>query len=145
MLCLSAVVIPVMLDTSTQPSNLVRQWARLYHYGHIEMPALCVGATGLFGYIAQSMRYAQREQWSMFAIAGVTTIAMVPFTWIFMAPTNNALFRMETTPSEVDASVDLSEVQELVVRWAWLHATRSLFPMIGGVLGLIGVLRELGR
>ena len=145
MVCLSAVVIPVMLDTNTKSSSLVGQWARLYHYGHIEMPALCIGATSLFGYGAQIKRGAQRPQWSTYALAAATTIAMVPFTWIFMAPTNNILFRMEAMPSEVEASVDLSEVRGLVVRWAWLHAMRSLFPMTGGVLGLTGVLRELSQ
>lgn len=139
---LSTVVVPVLLDTNTESAHLLRQWVRLYHYGHILMPAVCVATCGLYGYAALSKRALLRREWLLYAVAGVTTISMVPFTWAMMAPTNNILFGMEASTT---ASVaDLGAVQELVVRWAWLHAVRSLFPLAGVIVGLTSVLIELG-
>ena len=52
----------------------------------------------------------------LYTAAGATTITMVPFTWLMMAPTNNTLFRLEALASAMASAVDLSAVQELVVR-----------------------------
>lgn len=144
MMSLSTIVIPVFLDTDTESTRLVRQWARLYHYGHLYMPAVSVAVTGLYGYAALRKRASNRKQWLIYAAAGATTITMVPFTWLMMVPTNNTLFRLEALASATASAVDLSTVQELVVRWAWLHVVRSVFPLVGAILGLVGVLRELG-
>ena len=141
---LSTIVIPVFLDTDTESTRLVRQWARLYHHGHLYMPAVSVAAIGLYGYVALRKRASNRKQWLIYAAAGATTITMVPFTWLMMVPTNNTLFRLEALASATASAVDLSTVQELVVRWAWLHVVRSVFPLVGAILGLVGVLRELG-
>jgi hypothetical protein len=73
----------------------------------------------------------------VFAVAGATTILMVPFTWIFMAPTNNTLFRLENE-SKVASVANLAEAQELVIKWSWLHVVRSLFPLAGAILGTTG-------
>ena len=141
---LSAIGIPVFLDTDTNSTHLLRQWARLYHYGHIYMPSISVAATGLFAYGALRKRASNRKQWLIYAAAGATTITMVPFTWVMMDPTNNTLFRLEALASATASAVDLSAAQELVVKWAWLHVVRSVFPMVGAILGLVGILQELG-
>ncbi|KAA6412020.1 MAG: noranthrone monooxygenase [Lasallia pustulata] len=141
MMSLSAIVVPVFLDTDTESTHLVRQWARLYHYGHLYMPAVSVAATGLYGYVALRKRASNRNQWFIYAAAGATTITMVPFTWLMMAPTNTTLFRLEALASATASAVELSTVQELVVRWAWLHVVRSVFPLVGAILGLVGVLQ----
>jgi hypothetical protein len=145
MLCLSAIAVPVFLDTDTDSGHLVRQWARTYHYGHIILPAVCIATCGLYAYIGLNKRAAGRKDWRTWAAAGVATIAMVPFTWVIMTPTNNTLFRLEAASvlaSEPPA--DLGAVRELVVRWSRLHATRSLFPLVGAVVGFRGLLHDLG-
>jgi hypothetical protein len=145
MLCLSAIAVPVFLDTDTDSGHLVRQWSRTYHYGHIILPAVCIATCGLYAYIGLNKRAARRKDWRTWAAAGVATIAMVPFTWVIMTPTNNTLFRLEAASvlaSEPPA--DLGAVRELVVRWSWLHATRSLFPLVGAVVGFRGLLHNLG-
>ena len=144
---LSTIAIPVFLDTDTESAHLIRHWARLYRYGGLYMPGLSVAATGLYGYAALRKRASNRKkQWSTYAAAGAATIAMVPFTLLVMAPTNNTLLRLEALTSTEPAPmvVGLSTVQGLVVRWAWLHAVRSVFPLVGAILGLVGVLQELG-
>ncbi|KAJ5592636.1 hypothetical protein N7537_009540 [Penicillium hordei] len=137
MVCLSGVAIPVFLDTDTDAAHLVRQWVRVYHYGHIYMPALCLATCGLYGYIALN-----RLQRRIYVLAGLSTIAMVPFTWIFMAPTNNTLFHLDGLDNL--SSIELAAVQDIVIRWSWLHLFRCLSPIVGVLLGFTGLLQELG-
>ncbi len=139
MISLSAFVVPVFLDTNKTAEHMLRQWVRLYHYGHIYLPALCIATCGLYGYAVLRRRAAGSKQWSRYALAALLTIAMVPFTWMAMSPTNNILFRLEGSGSPVD----LDLVRGLVVKWAWLHVTRSLSPLFGAYLGFKGLVREL--
>lgn len=138
---LSMLAIPVLLDTTTQPSQLINQWVRIYHYGHQIFPAMAITTCLLYGYTAFSKR-AARSRWRVFAVAGATTLSMLPFTWIFMLRTNNALFgaQMESKAGRV-ASWD--EAQNLVMTWSGLHFVRSLLPLMGAVLGLLGTCQVL--
>lgn len=136
---LSVIDIPVVLSTATQSSHLLQHFMRLYDIGHKMMPSLAITTCLLYGYTASSTRAAGRSGLPH-VIAAVTTISMVPFTWLIMAPTNNALFRMHADP----AAADLGEVRRLLVRWAQLHAVRSLFPLAGAVLGFRQVLKQVG-
>lgn len=138
---LSAFVIPVLLDTNEDAYQIVRQWSRLYHYGHIYLPALCILTCGLYGYAGVTRRAEKRSTWSRYAMAAVSTIAMVPFTWVVMTPTNNTLFQLEAAK---EAS-DLGFVRGLVVKWAWLHVTRSFTPLVGAILGFSGLRQDLRR
>lgn len=130
MMSLSALVVPVLLDTIDDETQMLRQWARLYHYGSIYMPALCVATCSIYGYVARSKR-AAISPWSRYALAAVSTFGMVPFTWWVMVPTNNALFELHRS----EESTDLGLVRVLVVKWAWLHVLRSLYPLFGVFLG----------
>lgn len=145
MISLSAITIPVFLDTDTDPTHLLRHWARLYHYGHIYMPTVCVTTCGLYAYTALSKRVSSRIQWRIYAIAGVTTITMVPFTWLIMVPTNDKLFQLKALGETTASEVDMNNVQDIVMTWVWLHVIRSLFPLVGAILGLLAVLQEVGR
>ncbi|ORY69643.1 uncharacterized protein BCR38DRAFT_333493 [Pseudomassariella vexata] len=149
MASLSTMVTPLFLDTDNEPAQLLRHWARLYHYGHLALPALSVATCGLYGYTALSKRASGRANWRRYAVAGAMTIAMVPFTWYVMVPTNNTLFRLEASARKSESGsgslAELSVIQELVVRWAWLHIGRSVFPLIGAIMGLSGLVQELGR
>ncbi|KAF2111955.1 hypothetical protein BDV96DRAFT_602435 [Lophiotrema nucula] len=124
------------------PTQLLRQWVRMYYYGHIGMPALCVATVGLYGHAA----LCDQRQRPKYSAAAATTLAMVPFTWVVMAPTNNILFGWETeaTARIITSGVDLKAVQAIVVRWAWLHLARSVFPVVGVFLGFRAILQELG-
>lgn len=133
---LSLMAVPVFLDATTDPAQLFHQWTRMYHYGHQLMPTMAVATCLLYGYSSISKRAAGRR-WAMFAVAGMTTVVMLPFTWIVMAPTNNTLFRLEGE-SKVAAVTSLGEAQELVSKWRLLHFVRSLFPLAGALLGLTG-------
>jgi hypothetical protein len=102
------------------------------------MPALCVATCGVYAYAAIDQK---GRAGSRYILAALSTIAMVPFTWLIMAPTNNTLFRLESLGSTV---TDLTVARGLLVKWAWLHAVRSLSPLLGVYLGFTGVVQELG-
>ncbi|KAK3291288.1 uncharacterized protein B0H64DRAFT_378039 [Chaetomium fimeti] len=138
MISLSAFAVPVFLDTNRSADHTVRQWVRLYHYGHIYLPALCVATCGLYGYAAVTKRAGGKKEWTRYVLAAVSTFAMVPFTWLIMTPTNDTLFGLEASGS----AQDLDHVRGLVVKWAWLHVTRSLFPLVGAFIGFKTLLHE---
>lgn len=138
MFSLSAITIPVLMDTNTDGNRLLHQWTRLHHYGHIIMPSLAVGTLGLFAYSSLVRYTSNRPQWVSYAVAGVSAVTIVPFTLLMMAQTNDALFALDGSAE----SVTMGTLSPLIIKWAWLHAARSIFPLIGSVLGFIGVLAD---
>lgn len=134
---ISMLEIPVLLDTTTQASQLVYQWVRVYHYGHRIYPTMAITTCLLYGYAAFS-KHAENSPWKVFAVAGAMTLSILPFTWIFMLPTNNAIFRAQKQ-TESKRVPNWDTAHKLVIRWSWLHAARTLLPLTGAILGLFGV------
>jgi hypothetical protein len=134
MMSLCLVAVPVLLDTATETTQLFVQWARMYHYGHQIMPAIAISTLLLYLYTCSRKRAARRP-WRLLALAGAATISIVPFTWIFMVPTNNELFRLLEASKTEPLVLGISEARKLVVRWTWLHFTRSLLPLAGAAIG----------
>ncbi|KAF2723088.1 DUF1772-domain-containing protein [Polychaeton citri CBS 116435] len=136
MMSLCFVAVPVILDTATETSQLLGQWSRMYHYGHQIMPTIAVCTLLLHGYTSLR-KNATKRPWALFALAGLTTVSIAPFTWIFMAPTNNELFRLEEESLATPLGLEDSGARALVVKWTWLHFTRSLLPLAGTVFGTV--------
>ncbi|SPQ25361.1 283a8dec-2c10-498f-b239-95128c8f25b0 [Thermothielavioides terrestris] len=132
------ITIPVILDTQTDALQICRQWARAFHYGHVAGPGLC-GATLLLhlyaafggrkdpGQDKAKAKAARKRQ----LVAGLATMGMVPYTWLTMSSTNNALFAQLA-----GGAADLASVRHLVGVWSWLHFVRCMFPLTGAILGL---------
>lgn len=137
MMSLSLMAVPVLLDTTTEAPQLFFQWTRMYHYGHQVLPTMAVATFLLYSYTCTKRRSAKKP-WGVFALAGMTTVSMLPFTWIFMVPTNNELFRLEAASKAEPLVMGILGAKELVVKWSWLHFTRSLLPLTGAVLGTLG-------
>lgn len=133
---ISAVAVPVFLDTTPEPALLLRQWARTYHYGHQALPTLSIATCGLYTYLAMKRR-ATKRPWLAYACAALVTVIMVPFTWVVMVPTNNRLFRLtaenHTQPLTTNWSMEVA--RSLVVKWTLMHAVRSLTPLAGAIIG----------
>jgi noranthrone monooxygenase len=141
MMSLFLVTIPVILETTNQPSKLLHRWSRIFYSGHIKGPAISI-ATGLIYGCAAWSKHAVDRPWRVFVVAGATTVGMVPYTWIIMQSTNNALFRAEAKSKEGNEGT-WAEAERLVVRWSWLNAVRALFPLAGAVIGLLGTCKML--
>ena len=65
--------------------------------------------------------------------AAVSTIAIVPFTKLFLAPTNQELFKREKAAFSTSAGVEASSV-ELVKKWGRLNLMRAFLPAAGALL-----------
>ncbi|OTA95477.1 hypothetical protein M434DRAFT_9725 [Hypoxylon sp. CO27-5] len=141
MISLSLIAVPVFLDTTEHAPLLFRQWARTYHYGHQVLPIMSISTLALYGYAAIKRRGA-RKAWSTCMLAGLTTVCMLPFTWIVMVPGNNELFRLEAASASETIVIDIDGAKQLVKNWAWLHLARSLFPLVGAIVGAFGMLRK---
>lgn len=143
MIGLSLMTIPLFLDTNTQSAHMLTQWVRLYHYGHLLLPSMAIATSLIHGYTATGKR-ASGQPWIVYAVAGAVTVSMVPFTLLVMAPTNNTLFRLEDESRFGVAVTTLDHVRELVGRWGRMHLVRSMFPLVGAVIGFRGLLSDLG-
>ncbi|GAB7332790.1 hypothetical protein MBLNU13_g04521t1 [Cladosporium sp. NU13] len=144
MTSLSIISVPVLLDTATDSPQLLRQWSRMYHYGHLIMPSMAAGTLLLHACSALQLR-AVGKPWGIFACAGAVTIAIAPFTWTVMGETNGKLFeRFERVgASKENAASDLRETKGLVKHWSWLHLMRSLLPLAGTALAVVGTFGDM--
>jgi noranthrone monooxygenase len=136
MMNLFLLTIPVMLETTHQPAQLLHQWSCIFYSGHHKGPPISI-ATGLIYSYAAWSNHTAGIPWKVFALAGALTVGMVPFTWIFMMGTNNALFRAEAKSKSGGGGSSWKEVESLVKTWNGLNAIRALFPLSGAVLGIL--------
>lgn len=150
MMSLSLMAVPVLLDTTNEAPQLFHQWARMYHYGHRVLPGMAIGTFLLYSYACIKKHNTEKPKlFGLLALAGSVTLSIIPFTLIFMKPTNDKLFRLEAatraarTGVESAASiVTIKEAKELVLKWTWMHFTRSWFPLVGAVIGAVGTFRS---
>lgn len=140
MMSLSGIAVPVLLEASRDVPQLVYAWARMYHYGHLALPTMGVGTCLL--YLCSA--YRSRKSRATLVQAAIATVAMVPFTWVFMSPTNDQLFGLRAAAAAGAATEpsSLGEVRDLVVWWSRLHITRSLMPLLGAMLGASEILSQ---
>lgn len=129
--------IPVFVETTHQPKQLIQQWSRIYHHGHIKGPMIATVTGATFAFAAWA-KGAAGQPWRVFATAGLVTVSIVPYTLTVMRNINNTLFFVEyETRKGRDPS--WAEAVQLVNRWGKLNAIRALIPLTGGVLGLLGL------
>ncbi|OGM47484.1 hypothetical protein ABOM_002548 [Aspergillus bombycis] len=130
---------PAFLQTVPRSGQLVGYQRCLYRIGTTKGRVL--GLTTTFLYASVSVyQYMSGEPWHLSAAASLTTIGLVPFTEIVMAPTNNALARLETETNK-GMVVSWEETEQLVQRWDRLNAVRALFPLAGAILGSLRALQ----
>ncbi|KAH8585385.1 hypothetical protein B0O99DRAFT_587453 [Bisporella sp. PMI_857] len=132
----SMLAVPMILATTPPDSSLLlRQWHFVYNSGHKMGPSMAV----ISGLAYWSAAWASREQGrtvSLYAYSGAVTMSMVPFTWLFILPTNNAIFA-EIAKDRAGKPTNLAHAQGLVGRWRTLNIVRTLFPILGAALGMM--------
>ncbi|KAL4972728.1 hypothetical protein BDW66DRAFT_154435 [Aspergillus desertorum] len=140
MMTITLLSIPVWLDTITQPSYLLAQWLRMFHYGHRAHPSMAVLTLTIYT-ICAWQRWSVGKRWRALLTAGIVTILVSAFTLLFMLPTNTTLFEYGSGSPGTE-TVELQEVRRLVLKWGWMHLARSFFPLIGAVIGMGDLLRD---
>ncbi|KAI4598810.1 hypothetical protein KJ359_002703 [Pestalotiopsis sp. 9143b] len=137
MINISLMDVPLLLDTVSDSSQLLRQWCRLYEFGIRMYPVLSV-TTCLIYATAAAARISAGRPWRVVAAAAAVTLGMVPFTLVRMQPTIDAMFVLRDLDVVGGETASLEEVTALVVAWQWQHVVRSLFPLAGSTLGFLG-------
>lgn len=143
----SLVAVPAMLlsksDDGVTSSAILKVWRRIYEYGHAYGPKLAAVTSTAFAYLAWSTsgRSASRTPMLMHSAAASLVLGIVPYTLIFIVPTNDQLSAQAagedvSTLASKDHSNEKS-AEQLLNRWAVLNGVRGLLPFAGGVLGLL--------
>jgi hypothetical protein len=124
------------------PGILCKQWKYVYNYGHDQnIPLICT-ASACLAYSTWSAARgvalgAIREGSSLlWAASMVSTLSIIPFTIIFMVPTNNRLHELadEAIRTKDNAAASAGEVGRLIKKWTRLNGIRSLLPLVGGIV-----------
>jgi hypothetical protein len=115
-------------------SHLNRQWQEIYFRGHRVGPGLAVAAGVAHG----SAAYFAEEtavKW-LFGAAAASSIAVVPYTLVFMLATNDELHRRAVSSTDVDESKTLG----LLIKWVELSKTRANIALLRACFGAAGFL-----
>ncbi|KAI4246713.1 MAG: hypothetical protein L6R42_009811 [Xanthoria sp. 1 TBL-2021] len=129
--------VPAILVGKSNAFLLASRWHSIFSVGQKVGPALAILGTVSYLFVGRGKYHSKYDSrvWKSFVGAAVATMGIIPFTFIFMKPTNDALLAQtaKTTLSE-------TEVRALVEKWASLNLVRSGMLMIGTALGLYGAL-----
>lgn len=141
---LSTISIPPLIqghkDDQISTVKTARVWKALFERGKSQNPPIAAATASAFVYLAWSVRsgtslsrVARPNASILYGLAAVLTIGIVPYTFVAMSTTNNALLAKAEGKSTENAEEDLR-------KWASLNAGRSLFPLTAGLLGIFATL-----
>ncbi|CAL5867342.1 uncharacterized protein PFLUO_LOCUS1557 [Penicillium psychrofluorescens] len=136
----------------TPISHLTHQWLFLFSRGHDTFPTLAAASSLANGYLAWTLRDAGASPmygftWTTcYATAIVVTMSIVPWT-VVMITNSNAMLTAHATRDDKGSAKGLStqekaqrakddaEVPGVLRYWTALNLARSVFPLIGAVIG----------
>lgn len=142
------VTVPALLlarsEDGLSSGAILKVWRHVYQRGHAHSPKIAILTSTAFTYLAwrASRATGARVPMLLFGTAASLVTGIVPFTLVFMLPTNDALM-VRTAEEDILSTTekpDQKTTEELLTRWAILSGMRSLLPLAGGVLGLLAVL-----
>jgi Domain of unknown function (DUF1772) len=123
---INAVEHPARLSCGTELA--VREFAPSYHRATVmQVPLAAIGCI-----TSLSSAWLFHDPW--LAFGAILLIAVVPFTLVVILPTNKRLLDPALDPRGERAA-------ELLARWGWLHATRSVLSSVAFGLFLIRLSR----
>lgn len=120
-------------------SHLNRQWQEVYNRGHLVGPALAVLGGISYGSAAYFVEEAIAKR--VFGAAAVSMIAVVPYTLLFMVPTNNELHERANAAGKGSSTAhsDKQSTLDLVLKWVSMSKTRANIAFVSVCLGLAGL------
>lgn len=146
----SLVTVPALLlaqsEDGLSDGAILKVWRRLFQRGHAHSPKIALVTSSAFAYLAwcASKTTGNRVPMVLFGTAASLVTGIVPFTILFMRPTNAALLvrasEEETSSNSSGRKPEEKSAEQLLTRWATLGGIRGLLPLAGGILGLLGVL-----
>jgi hypothetical protein len=131
---------PGLLSTPVPGDLLAQQWRAMFNMGKAAMPAIAVISVASYAYTAYD-RSKRHLYWTRYATAAALTVSIIPFTFIFMHPTNQSLLQIAGGGATA-AVVNDDSVRALITKWAGLNLIRSLLPLGGAIVGLWALVQE---
>ncbi|KAI4721819.1 hypothetical protein E4T48_01909 [Aureobasidium sp. EXF-10727] len=133
-------------DSTLSNAHAVRLWEQTFRRGASQNPPIALGGAISLGFLAWSLRNLRTttavgvRHSPLFVLAAVSTIAIVPFTLVFMKNTNNKLLEYAARAKKDELSVtETEDVDALLRRWTLLNSVRGLLPLAGAVAACIAV------
>ncbi|KAK5633966.1 hypothetical protein RRF57_009680 [Xylaria bambusicola] len=139
--------VPVLFEAGRPNSSVVLSyWAKMYEHGTRLYPSISVTVGLLYFYAllhskggSRLKSSSNRQSWKVYLIAAVATLTMIPWTLLVMMPTNQSLMAArESVVNSGVAEASWEVIESLVVDWQRLHFIRSLFPLAGSLIGMLG-------
>lgn len=119
---------------STSDRAALRAWWQMYESGRDTNPPLAV-ASALCSFAAAYTHYHPQAAYRsyMFVAAGVATLAIAPWTWLVMVPTNNELYAemQAAEPAGERGDKRSAKVTGLLETWRTMNWARAALPLIG--------------
>jgi hypothetical protein len=132
--------------TSKAPPNIAPiQWRRIYDIGVASAPKIAAASASAFAFAAYSISKSRTAAGASIAsdpvyllsAAAVSTVMIAPWTLLVMLPTNEALDEKVAAATTGISAANDDALQSLLKKWAGLNGIRSVFPLIGAVIGLL--------
>lgn len=113
-------------------------WHGMFTRGMNLMPKVAVAVALSYGYAAYDTR-SRGGEWTGYLAAAGLVVSIVPFTLLFMSPTNSALIES----AKGSSALAQTQVSDLIAKWGVLNLTRSLLPLAGAVTGFVTLLKNV--
>ncbi|CAD0110381.1 unnamed protein product [Aureobasidium uvarum] len=137
----------VKQDSTLSNAHAVKLWEQTFQRGGSQNPPIALSGAISLGFLAWSLRSLRTvtavglRSSPLFAIAAVSTMAIVPFTIVFLNPTNNKLLVYAAKAKKDELSVtETEDVDALLEKWTFLNRVRGFLPLAGAVAASIAVI-----
>ena len=134
---ISMLAVPGLLAAPIPGQALARQWKAIYDIGKFAGPASSFISILGNSYLAKN-RMDQGEEWGGFVSAALLAISIIPYTAMFMLPTNNALMGVANGTIR---SLGDDAVRKTLQRWGALNFGRSLLTLAATIVCLWNLLK----
>ena len=138
-LALSLMGIPA-IRVNNDDTGTLQQFRSLYNLGKTINPKIAMlSATASFAAAWTHYHPQALYRTGLFVASGITTLSIVPWTFLMMQSTNSALFaRLQVAESkpigEAKSTEQSEETRSLLEKWRFLNIIRSLMPLAGSLL-----------
>lgn len=129
---LSGNTVPVLLETADNAPQLLYAWTRMYHYGHFALPTMSVSICIL--YLSAAIK--TDKGFGALLAAALVAVTMVSFTWIFMGPLNDELFRLQAASMVSGQFLALKYAPCCLPKCQWPDTCRIVPTELGNKSGI---------
>jgi len=119
-----------------------RFFPHMFEHGIIAQPILTVIA-GTAGIVHGTRIVGAPLYRNLWIVAGSTFLAMVPFTLVFLGPTNKTIINdNKLVKSGNESKINITKRKELLDKWTSLHFIRTVASIMGFSAMVFGLSRR---